>query len=207
MSTKTIRDTRRKEIVAAARELFSRKGYHGTTIPEIARGAGISTGLIYYIFSGKEDILLACCEDSTALYLDLFKSTRHITDPLTRFDMIVRELYTLLDRGSKQLIIVYRDISTLQRETRQRILMTIRKLDDHFMELFVEGQQAGIFTADIPELRLLAANVLGLGHQWALQKTWRFTPEIDLETYITVQLGYFHTQLLGERKNSHSTLE
>ncbi len=201
MSTKNIRDTRRDEIIAAARDLFSRKGYHGTSIPEIARGAGISTGLIYYIFASKEDILLASCEDVAALHLDLFKRTRHITDPLKRFDTIVRELYASLDLDSKQLIIVYKDISTLKRETRQRILMTIRTLDEQFMELFKEGQQAGIFTPDIPELRVLAANVLGLGHQWALQKTWRFTPEISLETYITVQLDYFHAQLLGKRED------
>lgn len=199
LSTKNIRDTRRAEIIASARNLFSRQGYHGTTIPEIARGAGISTGLIYYIFPSKEEILLACCEDAAAFYLDQFKRTRHITDPLQRFDIIVRELYMSLDRGSKQLIIVYRDISSLKRETRQRILLSIKKLDDHFIELFEEGQQAGIFAKDIPELRVLAANVLALGHQWALQKTWRFKPEISLETYIAVQLDYFHVQLLGRQ--------
>ncbi len=204
MSTKTIRDTRREEITAAARDLFSRKGYHGTTIPDIARAAGISTGLIYYIFSGKEDILLACCEDAAAIHLDLFKRTRYITNPLERFDLIVHELYSSLDRGSKQLIIIYRDISTLQKETRQRILAMTKQLDDHFMELFEEGQQAGIFTKDIPEPRVLAANVLGLGHQWALQKTWHFAPEIDLETYIAAQLAYFHAQLLPEGSQQRS---
>ncbi len=201
MSTKTIRDTRREEITAAARDLFSRKGYHGTTIPEIARAAGISTGLIYYIFPGKEDILLACCEDAAAIHLDLFQRTRSIANPLERFDIIVRELYSSLDLGSKQLIIVYRDISTLQRETRQRILAMTRELDDHFIALFEEGQQAGIFTKNIPEPRVLAANILGLGHQWALQKTWHFAPQIDLETYITAQLAYFHAQLLSEKEN------
>ena len=202
MSTKTIRDTRREEITTAARDLFSRKGYHGTTIPEIARAAGISTGLIYYIFPSKEEILLACCEDAAAIHLDLFKRTRHITNPLERFDLIVRELYASLDRGSKQLIIVYRDISTLQRETRQRILEMTRQLDDHFIELFQEGQQAGIFTQNIIEPRVLAANVLGLGHQWALQKTWHFAPHIDLETYTTAQLAYFHSQLLPGKENT-----
>jgi Bacterial regulatory proteins, tetR family len=50
MGAKTIRDTRREEITSAARDLFSRKDFHGTTMPDIARAAGISTGLIYYIF-------------------------------------------------------------------------------------------------------------------------------------------------------------
>ena len=149
--------------------------------------------------NSKEEILLACCEDATTIHLDLFKRTRHINNPLERFDLIMRELYASLDRGSKQLIIVYRDISTLQRETRQRILAMTKELDDHFIELFEEGQQAGVFIQNIPEPKVLAANILGLGHQWALQKTWHFAPEISLETYTNAQLTYFHAQLLPER--------
>ena len=198
MSGKTIRDMRREEIVTAARDLFSRKGYHGTTMPDIARAAEISTGLIYYIFPSKEDILLACCEEASAIYLDLFERAHDIADPLKRFDAIVRELYTLLDTSSKQLIIMYKDLGTLQRETRQRILAPIKELDDHFLALFVEGQRAGVFVQHIAEPRVLAANVLGLGHLWALQKTWHFAPQISLEAYISAQLAYFHAQLLGK---------
>lgn len=196
MSTKTIRDIRREEIIAAARDLFSRKGFHGTSMPDIAQAAGISTGLIYYIFPSKEDILLACCEEVAALHFDLFSQANHLADPLERFDYIVRELYTSLDRGSKRLIIMYRDSSTLPRETRQRILSMIKNLDNRFLELIEEGQRLGIFRQDIPELRILAANVLGLGHLWALHKTWHFEPEVDLETYLSSQLNYFHAQLL-----------
>ena len=196
MSEKTIRDTRREEIVNAARDLFSRKGFHGTSMPDIAHAAGISTGLIYYIFPSKEDILLACCEEVAILHLDLFDEAEHITNPLERFDYIVRELYTSLDEGSKRLIIMYRDSSTLPRETRRRILSMIKNLDSRFLALFEEGQQAGVFKPEIKEPRILAANVLGLAHLWALHKTWHFEPEITLEKYISAQLDYFHAQLL-----------
>jgi len=201
MSAKTIRDTRREEIITAARDLFSRKGFHGTSIPDIARAAGISTGLIYYIFASKEDILLACCEEVATLHLDLFQQASHLVDPLERFDFIVRELYTSLDEGSKRVIIMYRDSSTLPRETRQRILSLIKNLDNRFLELFREGQQAGVFRPDIPEPRILAANVLGLAHLWALHKTWHFEPAIDLETYISTQLDYFHAQLVNRTRD------
>lgn len=195
MREKTVRDTRREEIIAAARDLFSRKGYHGTSIPDIARAAGISTGLIYYIFPNKENILLACCEMAAVLHLNLFDQTSDIADPLERFDYIVRELYKSLDRGSKWVIITYRDSSILTRETRHQIMAFIRNVDDRFLELFEEGQRKGYFARDIPELRLLASNVLNLGHMWALQKTWRFGTT-DLETYTAAQLNYFHSRLL-----------
>jgi AcrR family transcriptional regulator len=198
MRETTIRDTRRKEIITAARNLFSRKGFHGTSIPDIAQAAGISTGLIYYIFPSKEDILLACSEEVAALHLDLFSQANHLADPLERFDFIVRELYASLDKGSKMLILMYRDSSTLPREVRQRILTMIKNLDNRFLELFREGQQTGIFRPDIPEPRVLAANVLGLAHLWALHKTWHFEPEIDLEIYVSAQLDYFHARLVNK---------
>lgn len=201
MSDTATRDMRRVEIVKAACDLFSHKGYHGTTMPDIARAASISTGLIYYIFPNKEHILLACCENTAAIHLDIFERTRNIAHPLERFDAIVHELYTMLDRESKVLLIIYKDISTLQRETRQCILAMIKNLDNQFIMLFEEGQRAGIFASDITELTVLAANVLGLGHMWALQKTWHFAPQISLEVYIAAQIDYFHAQLL--RTNLH----
>lgn len=196
MGEKTIRDTRREEIIIAARDLFSRKGYHGTSMPDIARAAGISTGLIYYVFPSKEEILVACSQRILDLHLGYFQETSEIAAPLERFDYIVRELYRSLDKGSKMLIIMYRDSATLPRETRLRILDLIKRLDQRFLELFQEGQRAGVFAPDIPQLPVLAANVLGLAHLWALNKTWHFEPEIDLETYISAQLAYFHAQLL-----------
>jgi TetR/AcrR family transcriptional regulator, cholesterol catabolism regulator len=196
MSATATRDMRRAEIISAARDLFSRKGYHGTTIPDIAHAAGISTGLIYYIFPAKEDILLACSEDTAAMHLNIFTRTEGISDPLERFDAIIRELYTALNAESQNLIIMYRDISTIPREPRRRILAAIKNLDAQFVELFKEGQRAGIFNTDIPNLPVLAANVLALGHTWALQHRWHFEPDITLDDYIAAQLQYFHGQLL-----------
>ncbi|MFL5663643.1 MAG: TetR/AcrR family transcriptional regulator [Ktedonobacteraceae bacterium] len=202
MGAKFAREIRREEITAAARDLFSRKGFHGTSVPDIARAAGISTGLIYYIFPSKDDILLACCEEVATLHLDFFNQTVEIANPLERFDFIVRELYKDLDNSSKRILIMYRDSSILPREVRQNILSMIKNLDKHFLALFEEGQRAGVFRMDIPEPRVLAANVLGLGHLWALQKTWHFMPEIDLETYISAQIAYFHSQLLPVAKDN-----
>ena len=196
MGEKTIRDTRREEIITAARDLFSRKGYHGTSMPDIARAAGISTGLIYYVFPSKEEILVACSQRVLDLHLGFFQETSDIADPLARFDYIFRELYRSLDSGSKMLIIMYRDSSTFPRDARLRILALIKHLDQRFLELFQEGQKTGVFAPDIPQLPILATNVLGLAHLWALNKTWHFEPEVDLETYISAQLAYFHAQLL-----------
>src|SRR6266700_3294508 len=87
MRAKTIRDTRRKEIITAARDLFSRKGFHGTSIPDIAHAAGISTGLIYYISPTKKTILRPSTKEFAAFLLAFFHQA--VTSPTHSIALIL----------------------------------------------------------------------------------------------------------------------
>jgi AcrR family transcriptional regulator len=49
----------RETISRAARELFAERGYHATTLPEIAEAADVSTRTIFAYFPSKEDILFS----------------------------------------------------------------------------------------------------------------------------------------------------
>lgn len=49
----------RDRITAAARILFGSKGFHSTSIAELAAEAQVSVGLIYRLFESKEDIIAA----------------------------------------------------------------------------------------------------------------------------------------------------
>src|SRR6058998_2984676 len=48
----------RETIARAARELFAERGYHATTLPDIAEATDVSTRTIFAYFPSKEDILL-----------------------------------------------------------------------------------------------------------------------------------------------------
>src|SRR6266852_1085946 len=49
----------RETIARAARELFAERGYHATTLPDIAEAADVSTRTIFAYFPSKEDILFS----------------------------------------------------------------------------------------------------------------------------------------------------
>jgi AcrR family transcriptional regulator len=49
----------REKLLAAALDLYMEKGYHNTTVDEIAKGAGLSTGIAYRYFKNKKELLLA----------------------------------------------------------------------------------------------------------------------------------------------------
>jgi len=53
---------RRDEILAAAKEVFARKGFHATTIAEIAKQAGLAYGSIYWYFDSKDELFHALME-------------------------------------------------------------------------------------------------------------------------------------------------
>lgn len=48
-----------QRILRAALDLFVLRGFHATTIPEIARRAGLAAGTIYLYFPGKEQLATA----------------------------------------------------------------------------------------------------------------------------------------------------
>jgi AcrR family transcriptional regulator len=47
---------RREAILAAAEEVFARRGYHGAALEDIAQSAGISKALIYEHFASKREL-------------------------------------------------------------------------------------------------------------------------------------------------------
>ena len=53
----------RDELLAAALQIFARRGYRQAGVDEIAAAAGYSKGALYWHFSGKEDLLSALLEE------------------------------------------------------------------------------------------------------------------------------------------------
>ena len=56
----------RAAVLAAARAVFLRSGYHGATVDAVAREAGLTIGAIYSRFAGKADLFLALLEERIA---------------------------------------------------------------------------------------------------------------------------------------------
>lgn len=50
---------KKNKIIQAGLQLFAQKGFYKTNTAEIAKAAGVSTGIVYSYFENKNDILLA----------------------------------------------------------------------------------------------------------------------------------------------------
>lgn len=58
-----LRRTRERELVAATRALFDERGLQDAPIEEIAKAVGIARGLIYRVFSSKEELYVLTVTD------------------------------------------------------------------------------------------------------------------------------------------------
>jgi TetR/AcrR family transcriptional regulator len=79
----------RQEILAAALELFAKKGFYNVSMHEIAAAAEFATGTLYNFFASKEDLffelLAACAEESLALILPSLDGPGDEREKLARF--------------------------------------------------------------------------------------------------------------------------
>lgn len=65
MNEKSDLDTK-KSIIKASMRLFARRGYHGTSVAQIAEATGLTKGALYWYFKDKEDLFLTvldCIKD------------------------------------------------------------------------------------------------------------------------------------------------
>ena len=88
----TPRRDRREDILKASLHLFAEKGFHGTSMRDIAREADITEGLIYHYFAGKRDLFRAIIEEHSFLPL-----LRTLPDLAGQLDL--RGLLIVLARG------------------------------------------------------------------------------------------------------------
>ncbi|WP_433291033.1 TetR/AcrR family transcriptional regulator [Actinoplanes sp. CA-030573] len=57
------RAARRRQILDAAAACFARDGFHKTSMQDIVRESGISAGLVYRYFAGKDDVIAAIVDE------------------------------------------------------------------------------------------------------------------------------------------------
>src|SRR5271167_3239759 len=80
-------DNRRAQLLDAAARLFRERGYHATSMRDIAKAVGMLSGSIYYHFDSKEEMLLAVYEEGkrrVAVAVDAAVAAE--TDPWRRLE-------------------------------------------------------------------------------------------------------------------------
>ncbi|MFJ7941837.1 TetR/AcrR family transcriptional regulator [Peribacillus sp. NPDC096622] len=84
-----IRQASKEKIRAAAMELFMKQGYYATSISDIAKQAGISKGLLYNYYKGKEELLSEMIEARIKEVVEVMEEAFSLNSPREQLEHII----------------------------------------------------------------------------------------------------------------------
>lgn len=160
---------RREQICRAAEDLFAQKGYHKTSVRDIAKKAGISIGSLYDYIRNKEDILhLLSSEFLVYLKNEVVKVLECDRDVVRQLEGTLETMVRVVDRFQEYVLFTYRDSKYLKKQD----LVSLIEQDSFFIKTLTEiierGVQEGIFRTYQPEA---VSNLLTImTHSWALKR-------------------------------------
>jgi AcrR family transcriptional regulator len=141
--------TRRSELTREAAKLFAQKGYHGTSIGDIAEALGVQKGSLYSHIKSKDDLLWeTLSEGATAFHAALDA----IPD-----DAAPAEKIRLALRGHLRVVAEQLDVATvfvqewryLEDARRDRFVAERRRYEERIRELLREGRDLGELRSDL----------------------------------------------------------
>ena len=195
------RGDRKEQILEAAREVFSHKGYNEVTVADITSGAGIAKGTLYLYFHGKEDLFLEVIRDAVhRLRLALGEAVGEVDDPLERVRVSVPVIFDFCRREAGLYLAIFQQASFLQSERQKEYNALYEPLAKDFQRTIEEGMRRGIFKAGDPEV--ISHGVFGflasLIYQWLLLESADGAPEGYAEEMPDTTARFFCYGLVGE---------
>ncbi len=175
-------EKRRNQIVVAATKLFSDQGFYKTTIKDIAKEAGVSSGLVYLYVREKEDVLLLVLLEVVNSYAqEIPKAIEGLTDPLERLLRAVAAYCKVVDRHRAATVLAYRSTKSLSPDRRLLIQQRETETNDIIAAAIVACMKIGLIRES--NVDVLTYQIVLVAHGWAL-KSWYFKSRLTLEEYI-----------------------
>jgi AcrR family transcriptional regulator len=160
--------TRRSELTREAARLFAEKGYHGTSIGELAQALGVQKGSLYAHIKSKQDLLYETMRDGAAAFHAALDA---IPDELPAVEKIRLAL-----RGHLRVVADQLDVATvfvrewryLEGARREEILNERRRYEERVRGLFREGRELGELRTDLDDASaaLLALSAANWAYTW-----------------------------------------
>ncbi len=165
----------RDEILAAAAQIFSQKGFHATSMQDIAEAVNLQKASLYHHVSSKQEILV----DVLDMALDLFIANMQavMAGPLPPDEMLRQAMQTymvtiLQERDLASVLLL--EHRSLEPELHNRHIPRRDRFESLWRELIQHGLEAGIYYPVDPAMTARA--LLGVMN-WVI--TW-YSPDGEL---------------------------
>ena len=158
----------REEILEAAAQIFRQKGYHATSMQDIAMAVNLQKASLYYHVSSKQEILLALLDKA----LDLLTTDMQniVALPLSADEKLKQAIcvyLTALAEHSDLAAVLLLEHRSLDPDLRQSHFPRRDRFERLWRDLIQEGVDQGLFHSEDPNMAARA--VLGVMN-WTI--TW-----------------------------------
>jgi AcrR family transcriptional regulator len=158
----------RDDILEAAAQIFSQKGYHATSMQDIAAAVHVQKASLYHHIASKQEILL----DLLDLALDmLIQRLSQVVDqslpPPDKIRLAMRTYLQALAEYKELAFVLLLEYRSLEPEQYRRHLPRRDRFESLWRDLIKEGCECGYFRCDNPALA--ARGLLGVMN-WTI--TW-----------------------------------
>jgi TetR/AcrR family transcriptional regulator, cholesterol catabolism regulator len=168
--------TRRHELARTAARLFAERGYHGTSIGDLAEAMGVQKGSLYAHIDSKQDLLYEATREGAQAFHAALDSVPENLPATERIRLALRAHLRVVAEQLDVATVFTREWRYLEGERALEFLSERRRYEERIRALFREGREVGGLRSD-PDDGAAALLVLSAAN-WAY--TW-LRPEADTD--------------------------
>ncbi len=136
--------TRLEEVLHSAANIFFAKGFHATSIEDVARDVGMLKGSLYYYIKSKDDLLfqllLAGIEDGDAF---IAKQIDPRGDPVEQLERAIRAQIDYIIQNKVPFGLFLHEFDSLPGKRQHKLTAVMARYNNRFVELVQKGQKQG----------------------------------------------------------------
>src|SRR5437660_8496299 len=159
---------RKSELTRAAARLFAEKGYHGTSVGDLAEAMGVQKGSLYAHIESKADLLWEVAREGGAAFHAALDSVPEDGPAVERIRAALRAHLRVVGEQLDVATVFVREWRYLEGERRERFLAERRRYEERFRALFREGRELGELRTDLDDgtAALLALSAANWAYTW-----------------------------------------
>jgi TetR/AcrR family fatty acid metabolism transcriptional regulator len=155
----------RQRIIDAAIQLFARKGYHQTSITDLASVASLTKGALYHHFANKDALLYAVLQAAREIWREeVVRDVLKARSALDRLNVLF-ENHARLIREREMFCLMLSGLVMEMDGVDEGAMVALREIFADltlFIQRIIEkGQRAGEIRSDL-DARLTALNIIGM---------------------------------------------
>lgn len=160
---------RKDQVLRTAAKLFSERGYHGTSMQDLARDLGILRGSIYAHIDSKEEILFEIVDAGAARFLERMGAVHQtVAPPPEKLRAAIEAHVTTVAEHLDASTVFLNDWRHLSPKLRRRIEQKRDTYQGLVADIIDEGVRLGVFRKDL-DVRfaaLLILSTVNWVYQW-----------------------------------------